>query len=109
MSEYNYKDYIERLLVDEYGESNVEREVYLGETYRFVDFLVNAGMVRLAIEVEHSSDKAVEEGVAQSQLYARHNRAWLPVIVYPPDGENERELEMISSYAALVPITHKHE
>lgn len=108
MTETSYGDYVESLLVEEYGAENVERNVFLPRTYRYVDFLVETGFVTLAIELEHSTDKVVYEGYAQAELYAKHSRSWVPVIVYPPDGENEEELSMIGEDVALVPIEHKH-
>lgn len=108
-SETDYGDYVERQLIDVYGEENVEREVYLGETYRFADFVVDAGYVSLAIELEHSTDKVVAEGFGQALLYAKHDPAWVPVVIYPPDGENDAELALVGEDVALVPMEHIHE
>lgn len=108
MTETAYGDYVEERLVEEHGAENVERSVYLPQTYRYVDFLVDCGTHTLAIELEHSSDKVVKEGYGQAQMYAKHNRKWAPAIVYPPDGENEEELEMVGQDVVLIPIPHKH-
>lgn len=108
MTERSYHNYIQEILEEQYGEDNVEHEVYLAETYRFVDFVVDTGIVTLAIEVEHSTDKAIREGM-MSLLYASHERDWVPVIIHPPDGENKEEIEMMQSFAAYVPVEHRHQ
>lgn len=108
MTEYNYGNYVTELLCETYGPENVRRNVYLSKTVRYVDFLVDTGIVTLAIELEHSSDKVVQEGYGQANLYAKHNPTWIPVIIYPDDGENAEELEMIGQDVALVTVPHKH-
>ena len=108
MTEEGYGNYVEDRLNEEYGEENVERNVYLPQTYRYVDFLVDTGIMTLAIELEHSSEKVVKEGYGQVQMYAKHNRKWAPAIIYPPDGENEEELQMVGQDVVLIPIPHKH-
>lgn len=109
MTEKSYGNFVERKLKEEYGEENVEREVYLAETYRYMDFLVDTGMMSLAIELEHSSEKVVKEGYGQAKLYAKHNWRWSPVIIYPPDGENQEELQIIGQDVTLIPLPHEHE
>lgn len=107
MTEKGYQGYIKKLLEEQYD--SVEQNVYLPQTRRYVDFIVEAGVVTLAIEVEHSSEAVVAEGYGQSQFYAKHHSKWVPVIIYPPDGENQEELAMVAQDVALVPIEHKHE
>lgn len=109
MSEYEYGDYVERLLKEEYGAENVERQVYLPETGRFVDFLIDCGLHTLAVELEHSSERVVYHGYGQALFYAKHNRRWAPAVIYPPDGENEAELSKVAEDVVLIPIQHKHE
>lgn len=98
-----YIDQVEQRLVSQHGAENVEREVYLEETYRFADFRVDVGDVSLVIEVENDSDDVVERGLSQALLYAHHSDRYLPVIYYRPDGENEPELSMVGREVALVP------
>lgn len=99
-----YIDQVEDRLHDQYGEANVEREVYLPETYRFADFRVECGDVYLLIEVENDTDDVVERGYAQAQMYAHHGDRYLPVIYYKPDEENGPELEIVGRDVALVPF-----
>jgi hypothetical protein len=77
-----YIDEVEDRLYELYGENNVEREVYLEETYRFADFKVDVGDVFLLIEVENDSEDVVTRGYAQAQLYAHHGDRYVPVIYY---------------------------
>lgn len=100
----HYQDKLEPYLHETYGEENVERDVFLDQTYRYVDFLVEVGDVYLAIEVENSTDHVVYEGHGQAELYAQHSDQYLPVIYYPHDGENEAELNMIGTQVGLVPF-----
>lgn len=109
MSEYNYGNYVERKLNEEHGAENVDREVYLAETGRYVDFLIDCGTHTLAVELEHSSDKVLYHGYGQALFYAKHNRRWAPAIIYPPDGENEEELSKVAEDVVLIPMQHKHE
>ncbi len=108
MSEKDYQEYIEGMIRNTYESYQIEQSVYLTQTRRYVDFLIDVGFVTLAVEVEHSSDSVVEEGLSQALLYAAHRRDWLPVIIYPPDGENEAELQLIGQKVGLIPVEHKH-
>lgn len=105
--EPTYHAYLYDILADTYGEDNVVNEVYLSKTGRWADFIVRCGLVTLAIEVETSSDRVVKEGLNQAQLYARHYPTWVPVVIYPPDGDNDEEIELLSEVLPLIRIPYR--
>lgn len=96
-SERTYHDRVYEYLVDHYGADNVETNVYLAETYRFVDIWVHGPVVDYAIEVENDFESAFE-GVGQAALYASHefdNPNVVPVVIVPPDHVAEPEVSML--------------
>lgn len=105
--EYVYQDYLERLLAHYYGAENVVQNCYLSHTRRYVDFLVRTPLLTFAIEVESSSDKVCSEGPTQAHLYARHYPQWTPVVIYPPDGENQEELALLSQVMPIIPVPYR--
>lgn len=106
VSEQKYADFLEVYFQDLFGPENVEREVYT-PAGRFCDFLIDAELFRLAIEVENKSEDVVDNGVAQALLYAEELNA-IPVCVFPAEsGGNSRELEQLASHVEIVKIPYE--
>lgn len=105
--ERTYHNYLHGILDDIYGSENVVNEVYLSKTGRWADFIVRCGLVTLAIEVETSSDRVCREGPTQAHLYARHYPMWVPVVIYPPDGDNSDEMAMLGEVMPIVPVPYQ--
>jgi hypothetical protein len=103
VAESEYADFLEELFVDTFGAENVSREIHHSDTDRVCDFLIETKLGRRAVEVENTSGDVVSNGAAQALLYSRLFDA-TPVVVYPPDGENDLELELLSSFIEIVPI-----
>lgn len=102
--ESDYADYLQVVFNDKFGEDNVEREVYT-DSGRYCDFLIRGNLFDYAVEVENTSEDVVTNGVAQSLLYSQELDA-MPVVVYPPDNQNEKELEMLSSFVSIISIPY---
>lgn len=96
ISEADFQDRVESILVEFYGPERVTPE-YVFDTGRRADFLVDAGLTTLAIEVENDAASVVE-GVGQAILYANHDPSRLstPLVVVPdghaPDGRERSHL-----------------
>lgn len=96
-SESTYHDRVYDYLVDQYGVDNVDSNVYLSETYRFVDIWVEGPVVDYAIEIENDFESAIE-GIGQAALYASHefdNPNVVPIVVLPPDHVAQPEADML--------------
>lgn len=102
-SEDTFADHVEELLIQYYGEENVDRNHYLEETYRFADFWVDTGLVILAIEVENDFD-SVLKGISQAYLYAAHDKRALPLVVVPKDHVENPEIEMLREKAPILEL-----
>jgi len=102
LPEDEYADLIHEMLNAEYGEENVERNVYIEEVHRFADFVVRAWPVDLAIEVENDFE-AVFKGVSQALVYASQSEDMAPVIIRPPleDESDNLENEILSSHVTI--------
>lgn len=102
LPEDEYADLVQEMLNAEYGEENVERNVYISETRRYADFVVRAWPVDLAIEVENDFD-AVFKGVSQALVYADQADDMAPVIIRPPleDESNALENHILSSHVTI--------
>lgn len=105
MTHEEERPYHERLvehLVTEYGEEHVETDVYLEETGRFCDVLVETPLVTLALEVENDWE-AVIKGIGQATLYAAHYpEGAVPVVVTPPGHVEEPEVSLLRRNGVLV-------
>lgn len=98
--EKTFGDRVEEHLVEHYGADNVEREKYLPEPYRFVDFWVSGPVVDLAIEVENDFESLMT-GIGQAQLYAAHRDA-VPVVIVPEDHIDHPEMEMVKEQVQVM-------
>jgi len=110
ISESEYMDLLEHRLVEYHGVDNVRREPRL-QNGREPDFVVRVWPFTLAIEVENSSEDAIE-GTGQAALYMGGKQAWAGGVVFPPDWENEDEIEKLSEHlpiAAVRPRTLRKE
>lgn len=104
--ESKYADYLEVLFEDKFGSENVEREVYT-PAGRFCDFVIDSEILRLAVEVENTSEDVIDNGVAQALLYAEELNA-APVCVYPlNENDNAEELAQLSSHVNIVAIPYE--
>lgn len=102
LPEDEYSDLVEEMLIAEYGEKNVERQVYINEVRRYADFVVRAWPVDLAIEVENDFE-AVFKGVSQALVYANQANDMAPVIIRPPlkDKSDKLENRILSSHVTI--------
>lgn len=71
MPERNFEDYVEELLVDEYGEENVERQYYLQYSGRYVDLVAYdpENERTWALELENDKGSALN-GSGQARFYS---------------------------------------
>lgn len=90
-------------LVEWFGEENVEREVFLPDSYRFADFIVQGDMTTWAIEAENDAASVVA-GVGQAFLYAAHFDMASPAVVVPADHTEEPEISMLRRYIPVIEI-----
>lgn len=81
-NERKFGDRIEEELNTRFGRTNVRREVYLQDTRRYADFLVEGELQDYAIEVENDWEACLK-GVGQAILYANHFDNCKPVVVVP--------------------------
>lgn len=100
-SEDNFSDGVEEELVECYGEENVERQVYLAESGRYADFIVDGPLFRLAIEVENDWESAIG-AVGQAQLYAGHYADAVPVVIIPEGHKENPEYELLRNRVLIV-------
>lgn len=103
---------VEKWLIEQYGEDNVEGNKYLSdehiynidaESRRYVDFWVNGPMCDFAIEVENDFDAAFN-GVGQSVVYAAHtfdDPNVKRVIILPEDHVEQPEATMMREAVIL--------
>lgn len=102
LSEDEYSDLVEEMLIAQYGSKNVEREYYLDDVERYVDFIVWTWPVDMAIEVENDFE-ATFTGVGQALLYASESSEMTPVIIRPPlsDGSDRMESDRLSKHVSI--------
>lgn len=69
--EKNFEDYVEELLIDKYGEENVERQYYLQYSGRYVDLVAHdpENERTWALELENDKSSALN-GSGQAKFYA---------------------------------------
>ena len=100
-SERNFEDYVEELLIEEYGEENVSRQ-HQFSNQRYADFLVfDYGNDRmLAYELENDSGSLVN-GVGQAMIYAQsaledfpRRGSAIPVLCFPAGHIDEEERKL---------------
>lgn len=104
MSEKDFADEVEEELNTIFGEENVERQKYLEESGRFVDFWAEGMLVDFAIEVEDSFE-SIFNGVSQATLYAEHGENVTPVVILPEEAEvQEPEREMLSHNVSILQL-----
>lgn len=85
----------------EYGPEAVDSQVYLPESTRYCDIVVDLPVATLCIEVESRFSAAIK-GVGQALLYAAHYRDGVPVVVLPADHTESPEMEMLQGGAAVI-------
>jgi hypothetical protein len=103
VSEAVYADYVETVFAHRFPDATIEREVYT-PSERFCDIVVESKYFTYVIEVENTSDDVVTNGVGQALLYATEFDG-IPIIVFPPDGDNEAELNALSNYVTILPLS----
>lgn len=101
--EYTFQDYVEELLIDQYGEDNVYREKYYPETGRFVDFYVETAVVNLALEVENDAE-AIMKGAGQAVLYANHDSNTVGAVVVPKGHIDQPETNLLRQDIPIVEL-----
>jgi len=87
LTEDEFNDYIEELLVNHYGEDNVARNKKL-DSDRIPDFIVETKLGTAMVQAESSAEAAIK-GKAQVELYAAHNLSSFGVVLYPQQDEEE--------------------
>lgn len=102
ISEDEYADKLESHFIEKYGADNVRREHYI-DIDRYVDFLVDNGIVTLAIEVENDEGDALH-GAMQSVMYAAEEDHWCPVVVLPHIDTNKPEIKRMADQVAYVAL-----
>lgn len=90
LSEEEFKDYIEKVLIAHYGEDNVEREVYL-ESQRIVDFKVETKLGTAMVEAKDNASDAIG-AKGQVEHYAAHKLSAFAIVLYP-EHQNEPDLD----------------
>lgn len=101
--ESEFADRVLEHLREQFGADVVTEQVYLEESDRFVDVVVDVGIVTLCIEIESEFDRAIT-GVGQAILYAAHYVDGVPVVVVPPDHLEDPEAVYLSRQVPIVPL-----
>lgn len=98
-------DAVEQRLKDEYGMVNVEREKYLPDSRRFIDFHVYAWPFNLCIEVEDDMSGMIKS-VGQCYLYAQHFPNGVPMLIAPSTAVEQPELRMLRQTLPVAILDH---
>lgn len=101
MSEVEYRELVAAWLADNFVD--IEHEVYLSDTGRFVDFVVRTPFERYAIEVEEDFE-SLTTGIGQTEMYAAELDA-TPVVVIPADVIEQPEFDLLVENAAPIIVT----
>lgn len=97
-----FHDRLVEHLVTEYGEDAVRTDVYLKETGRWVDVLVETPLVTLALEVENDWESVIM-GIGQANLYAAHvEEGAVPVVAVPPGHVEEPEVSLLRRRGVII-------
>lgn len=100
-SETNFSEEVSDQLVDYFGEEHVYENVYMAETRRYADFIVETPFFRLAIEVENNWEAAIK-GIGQAQLYAAHYNDAIPVVIVPEGHIESPEYEYLRNQVLIL-------
>lgn len=106
LSEKEFKDYIEKVLISHFGEENVEREFYL-ESRRIPDFKVETHLGIAMIEAKDEADSAIG-GKGQVDLYAAHYLSAYGVVLFP-ESDYEEDLEYYGDSTGFMQYEFKPE
>lgn len=101
--ESEFTEKVEEELESFFGEENVRREVYLPETWRFADFVVQTEFFGFVVEVENDWD-SVFKGIGQATLYASHYPNCFPVVVLPEGHTESPEVEYFRRHIPIVEV-----
>lgn len=101
-TETTLEDRLEDLLVDVYGEDNVQRQYVFPASNRRVDLMVDLGLKKLVVECESRSSEVIA-GMGQALLYAAHDESYVPLIAVA-DGHSieDPELGFISRHVEVL-------
>lgn len=109
-SEASFEDYVEELLIDEYGADNVERQYYLDKSERYADFLVfDESNNRIeGWELENTAGSVIS-GSGQAIYYAQEammefpdSGTAVPVLCVPDGHIDPRERHVIEQMGVTV-------
>lgn len=101
LSERAFTDVVEAWFRAEYGDSQVEREVYQPGPYWFVDLVVDTGPVNLFVEVENDA-ASIRDGVGQALGYAASQPHSVPLLVVPMGHVEMPDVQRLRASQALV-------
>lgn len=99
--EKDFHTEVHKTLGYEYGVENIEHEVYL-ESERFVDFVVDTGVFKVAIEVETDVNN-IAQAIGQAILYSSHREDWMGAVIYPASTTSD-ELKYVTSAVGFYPV-----
>lgn len=103
VAENTFHGTVGEALRDIYGHENVEREKYLTDTGRWVDFWVEGELVNFAIEVENDFE-ACFKGAGQAIVYAAHKPKTIPLIITPAHHVDQPEARMLSQTVPIIEV-----
>lgn len=100
-TEATFSDKVKEQLIEYFGEENVEENVYLAESGRYADFIVDTPFFWFAIEVENDWESAIK-GVGQAELYASHYKDAIPVVVVPEGHIDNPEYALLRERVLII-------
>jgi len=100
-------------LRDEFSPERIEHDVYMENSERFPDFIVELSHEVIAIEVDVTTDRAIK-GAGQAHLYTgeldaiNYGPTVRPAIAVPKGVVDEPELTYLRSTIPVYPIPHPY-